>query len=77
MKYTDLLYGTAVIKCSNCGGRMMPVTFLDEEEKFNVITKSYQQTGRVRTAVDYLECECCLHKEPVDDSLDEPWRERH
>lgn len=65
-------YGT----CSCCGEELSPV-FFTEEETVMEGPAGYKHpcpTGRVRKAVDYLVCECCGHKEAVDDSFDGPWR---
>jgi len=57
----------------DCGGRLFPVWFLDEEE---VVTREgwRYKTGRVRRAVSHLVCECCLANHCVDDSFDGPWK---
>lgn len=50
------------IKCEDCGAQMEPVWFKDR-----------RNDGRVRLAVDYLICPCCLATQCVDDSFDGPW----
>lgn len=57
--------------CAECGDELEPVWFTDEE--YEVIGGIQCRTGRVRRAVDYLECPCCLKKYCVDDSFDGPW----
>ena len=54
--------------CKRCDFAFSPVYFLEEERD-----KHHCLTGRVRRAVNCLICDCCGHKECVDDSLDGPW----
>lgn len=66
---------TPNIKCSKCGSDMLPIWFVEEEEKVVNGHNGYRyKTGRKRKAVSHLECPCCFNKECVDGSLDEPWR---
>ena len=39
----------------------------------NRVSKSNIPTGRVKWAVNYLSCPCCLKKFTVDDSFDGDW----
>lgn len=69
----DVDYGT----CSDCGVKLEPVFFIDEEEEISpVYPHSRIKTGRTRRAVDYLVCPICLCRECVDDSFDTPWLNR-
>lgn len=59
--------------CEVCDSELEPVWFLEEE--YQTTRDGYMyRTGRVRHAVDYLECPFCLKKYCVDDSFDGPWR---
>lgn len=58
--------------CVECGYPLEPVYFEEKEEK--IVQGIRIPTGRVRTAVNYLYCPMCGHKEVVDDTFDEPWR---
>lgn len=55
------------IKCSICGGRMVPVWFKEYEYKNGI------RTGRKRKACSHLECLVCGEKSIIDDSFDGPW----
>lgn len=59
------------LRCSECGGWLLPVYFTDEEYKTE--NGHLYKTGRTRRAVSHLVCEDCLHNECVDDSFDEKW----
>ena len=52
------------LRCPNCGEKMSPVYFMDEEFDEHMI-----KTGRKRLTVNYLLCEYCGKKEIVDDSF--------
>lgn len=54
--------------CTHCGSPLAPIWFTEREYGRNNIP-----TGRKRTAVDYLLCESCGHRECVDDTFDGPW----
>lgn len=57
--------------CEECQTSLQPVWFTEHEYKTH---DGYQyRTGRVRRAVDYLICPCCLKRYCVDDSYDGPW----
>ena len=60
------------IKCPKCGSIMIPVWFIEEEEK--VVCGRRYKTGRKRMAVSHLECHNCFTKECVDESFDKPWK---
>ena len=60
------------IICAHCGGNMHKVWFKEKEYKTNVYG-SLCETGRVRDAVDYLECDDCLMVECVDETFDREW----
>ena len=63
------------VKCPRCETKMLPVWFTEKEYR----TTGYGAqipTGRTRRAVSHLECSCCGHNEIVDDSFDEPYKER-
>jgi hypothetical protein len=62
------------IICSRCGGNMHKVWFKEREMKIDIYGRM-SETGRVRDAVDYLECDECLLTECVDDSFDGGWHE--
>jgi hypothetical protein len=55
--------------CCECGTPLEPVWFKDIEFE----PKSNIPTGRVKWAVNYLSCPCCLKKFTVDDSFDGDW----
>lgn len=61
------------IECPKCRNIMIPIWFIEEEEKYVNGYYPYK-TGRKRRAVSHLECPNCFTKECVDDSFDEPWR---
>jgi hypothetical protein len=54
-----------------CGGKLMPIYFVDEE--YTVIKGIMTYTGRKKMAVSHLTCEHCLKNECVDDSFDGEW----
>lgn len=58
-------------KCSICNVDLEPVYFEEKERK--LYEGAYIETGRVRTAVDYLLCPCCGERFIVDDSFDSAW----
>lgn len=60
--------------CAECGVELEAV-WCQEQEYVDFAGIQYP-TGKVRRAVDYLECPCCLKKNCVDDSFDGPWREK-
>lgn len=60
------------IRCRQCGSKMLPIWFIEEEER--KLNGDTYKTGRKRKAVSHLECPNCFMRETVDDSFDEPWR---
>ncbi len=58
-------------KCLTCNVDLEPVYFEEKESK--LYENTLIETGRVRTAVDYLVCPCCGERFIVDDSFDGPW----
>jgi hypothetical protein len=54
--------------CSECGRKMLPIWFTDEEYDF--YQGNMYKTGRKCKACSHFECPTCFHKEAVDDSLD-------
>lgn len=54
-----------------CGGRLFPVWFTDEE--YSIVKGIMFRTGRKRRACSHLVCESCLKNHCVDDSFDGPW----
>lgn len=56
--------------CDNCGVKLAPVWFKEEERD----NKTNALTGRTRIAVDYLYCKSCLKKFCVDDTFDGNWK---
>lgn len=60
-----------IYKCE-CGGLLHPVWFREEEYESN--NGIMFKTGRTRIACSHLQCETCLKKECVDDSLDGEWK---
>lgn len=61
-------------KCKCCGGKLEPVWYIEKETQYNKSLNTFVYTGRKRQAVDFLQCECCGHKEAVDeDYLAESW----
>ena len=54
-----------------CGGKLIPVLFIEEETK--VINGCMIHTGRKRHAVSHLTCSDCMKNYPVDDSFDGHW----
>ena len=62
-----------LMECPKCGYGMQADRYLEEEEVQTYRGGPYHKTGRVRRAVNCLICDCCGHKECVDDSLDGPW----
>lgn len=61
--------------CPQCGADLIPKFFIEKETVLVGPSgcSSYHETGRQRRAVDYLFCDECGAKEPVDDSFDGPW----
>ena len=57
--------------CCRCDAPLQPVWFTEEE--YRTKYGHMYKTGRKRSAVDYLICPVCLHKECVDDSFDGGW----
>lgn len=55
--------------CPKCEVTLEPIWFKDIEFE----PKSNIPTGRVKWAVNYLQCPCCLKKFTVDDSFDGEW----
>lgn len=58
-------------KCPHCGGRLIPIWFIDEETvvRYGHLVK----TGRRRRAVSHLTCEVCMRNQVIDDSYDGDW----
>ena len=55
--------------CPKCEVTLERIWFKDIEFE----PKSNIPTGRVKWAVNYLQCPCCLKKFTVDDSFDGEW----
>ena len=55
--------------CPKCDAALEPIGFKDIEFE----PKSNIPTGRVKWAVNYLQCPYCLKKFTVDDSFDGEW----
>lgn len=51
----------------DCGGNIVPVWFVEQERIRNI------PTGRERNAVSHLECDNCLKRICIDDSMDGQW----
>lgn len=59
-------------ECPYCGGKLLPVWFIEEE----TIVDEYGhiiETGRKRRAISHLSCESCLRNQVIDDSFDGNW----
>lgn len=63
------MYNINFGNCSECGISLKAEWFKDIE----FYSKSNIPTGRIRYAVNYLYCPCCLKHFCVDDSFDGNW----
>ena len=59
------------IQCRNCGYKMIPIRFIEEETKTE--HGRMWKTGRKRYNISHFECQVCGTKEAVDDSFAGNW----
>lgn len=58
--------------CERCGTKLQVSEWFTEYE----YDEKGMPTGRTKKAVSSLICPCCLKNYCVDDTFDEPWRDK-